>query len=115
MALAANVSASHKELNLHAQRILLCISDSFHCSTHCKENTIYVFPEKKLRDLSPNFRIHVSVSDLHIPTIRPPIFLQQNRQTDHGNTKIAQRNTKVGPGNEAAQFHFSEFFFKFSG
>jgi hypothetical protein len=34
---------------------------------HCKENPIYVFPEKKLRGLSPNFHIHVSVSDLYTP------------------------------------------------
>ncbi len=27
---------------------------------------IYVFSEKKLRGLSPNFHIHVSVSDLYI-------------------------------------------------
>jgi hypothetical protein len=38
--------------------------------THCK---IHVLPEKKLRVLlSPNFHIHVSVSDLYIPTISPP-------------------------------------------
>ncbi len=43
---------------------------------------IYVFPEKELRGLIPNFHIHVSVSDLYIPTFGPPIFLQQNRQTD---------------------------------
>jgi hypothetical protein len=30
---------------------------------HCKEIWIYVFPEKELRGLSPNFHIHVSVSD----------------------------------------------------
>jgi hypothetical protein len=35
---------------------------------------IYVFPEKELRGLSPNFLIHVSVSDLCIPTIGSPIF-----------------------------------------
>ncbi len=35
-----------------------------------------MLPEKKLRDLSPNIYIPVSVSDLHIPTIGPPIFLQ---------------------------------------
>jgi hypothetical protein len=52
---------------------------------HCKEISKYVFPEKKLRGLSPNFHIHVSVSDLYIPTIGPPIFLQQNRQTDRRN------------------------------
>jgi hypothetical protein len=50
---------------------------------HCKEIWIYVFPEKELRGPSPNFHIHVSVSDLYIPTFGPPIFLQQ---TDRGNT-----------------------------
>ncbi len=52
---------------------------------HCNENPTYVFPEKELRGLSPNFHIHVSVSDLYIPRIHPHIFLQQNRQTDCGN------------------------------
>jgi hypothetical protein len=47
----------------------------------CKQDPIYVFPELKLRGLVPNFYIHVSVSDLYIPTIGPPIVLQQNRQT----------------------------------
>ncbi len=36
-----------------------------------------VLPEIKLRGLSPNFHIHVSVNDLYIPAIVPPIFLQQ--------------------------------------
>jgi hypothetical protein len=35
--------------------------------------------------LSPNFHIHLSVSDLYIPRIGPHIFLQQNRQIDCGN------------------------------
>jgi hypothetical protein len=52
---------------------------------HCKEILMYVFPEKCLRGLSLNFHIQVSVSDLYIPTIGPPIFLQQNMQTDRGN------------------------------
>ncbi len=52
---------------------------------HCNEISIYVIPKKELRGLSPNFHIHVSVSDLYVPTIGPPIFLQQNRQTDRGN------------------------------
>jgi hypothetical protein len=34
------------------------------CVSHYKENPIYVLPEKKLRGLSPNFHILVSVSDL---------------------------------------------------
>jgi hypothetical protein len=52
---------------------------------HCNENHIYVIPEKEVRGLSPNFHIHVSVSDLYIPRIGPHIFLEQNRQTDRGN------------------------------
>jgi hypothetical protein len=39
----------------------------------------------ELHGLSPNFHIHVSVSDLYIPRIDPHIFLQQNRQIDRGN------------------------------
>jgi hypothetical protein len=35
-----------------------------------------LFPEKELRGRSPNFHIHVSVSDLYIPTIGLPILLQ---------------------------------------
>jgi hypothetical protein len=40
------------------------------------ENSKQIFPEKELRGLGPNFRIHVSVSDLYIPTIGLPILLQ---------------------------------------
>jgi hypothetical protein len=38
----------------------------YNVNIHCNENSIYVFPEKELRGLSPNFHIHVSVSDLDI-------------------------------------------------
>jgi hypothetical protein len=52
---------------------------------HCKENPIYRFLFWELRGLSPNFHIHLSVSNLYIPRISPHISLQQNRQTDPGN------------------------------
>ncbi len=57
-----------------------------YCTTtvHCTENPIYVFPEKKLRSLVPNYYIHVSVRDLYIPRIGLSIWLQQDRQTDTG-------------------------------
>jgi len=35
---------------------------------HNTENPKQIFPEMKLRGLSPIFHIHVSVSDLNIPT-----------------------------------------------
>ncbi len=38
---------------------------------HCNENPIYIFPEKELRGLSPNFHMHVSVSDVCVPRIGP--------------------------------------------
>ncbi len=52
------------------------------CQLHCKEDPVYVFPEKKLRCLVLNFNIHVSVSDLYIPTIGPIILLQLIMQID---------------------------------
>jgi hypothetical protein len=51
---------------------------------HFKEISIYVFPEKQLCGLSSNFHIHVSVSDVYIPTIGPPLFLEQNMRIDGG-------------------------------
>jgi hypothetical protein len=36
---------------------------------HNTENSKQIFPERELRGLNPNFQIHVSVSDLYIPTI----------------------------------------------
>jgi hypothetical protein len=42
---------------------------------HNTENSKQIFPEKECRSLRPNFRIHVFVSDLYIPTIGRPILL----------------------------------------
>jgi hypothetical protein len=51
------------------------------------QNPIYVFPEMKLRGLVPTSYIQVSVRNFYIPRISLPIWLQQNRQTDLGNTE----------------------------
>ncbi len=49
-----------------------------------KSHLLFFFWE--LRGLSsPNFHIHVSVSDLYISRLGPYIWLQQNRLTDPGN------------------------------
>ncbi len=63
-------------------------------TSHCDENSIYVFPEKELSGLSPYFHSHVSVSDWCISRISPHIFLQQNRQTNHGNICINRSQTR---------------------
>jgi hypothetical protein len=41
------------------------------------KNLKQIFLKKELRDHSPNFHIHVSVSDLYIPMIDLPILLQE--------------------------------------
>jgi hypothetical protein len=53
-----------------------------------------------LRGLSPNFHIHVSVSDLFIPRIGPHVFLQQNMQTNPRNIEISNRYMSVGTGRQ---------------
>jgi hypothetical protein len=40
---------------------------------HCNGNSLYVFLFWELRGFSPNFHMHVSVSDLYIPRIGPHI------------------------------------------
>jgi hypothetical protein len=49
-----------------------------HQYTHCKGNFVYIFLFWELRGLSPNFYIHVSVSDLYIPRIGPHISSSRN-------------------------------------
>jgi hypothetical protein len=39
------------------------------------ENWKQIFPEKELNGQSPNFYIHMALSDLYTPTIDPPILL----------------------------------------
>jgi hypothetical protein len=41
------------------------------------ENLKQIFPEKEYRGLSPNFHIHVSVSELYVPTIGLPFLLEE--------------------------------------
>jgi hypothetical protein len=41
------------------------------------ENLKQIFPEKEYRGLSPNFHIHVSVSELYITTMGLPVLLEE--------------------------------------
>ncbi len=50
----------------------------------------------KLPSLVPNSYVHVSVSNLYIPRICLPFWLQQSMQTDPGNIEIAHRCNEYG-------------------
>jgi hypothetical protein len=41
------------------------------------ENLKQIFPEKEYRSLSSNFHIHVSVSELFLPTMGLPVLLEE--------------------------------------
>jgi hypothetical protein len=67
----------------HAGAVLGC--ELIHCKEPIPKNLKQIFLEKKLRSQSLNFHMHVSVSDLYIPTIDLPIPLQENMLTDPEN------------------------------
>ncbi len=81
---------------------------------HCNENPIYVFLDKELRGLSPNFHIHVSVSDLYIPRIGRHIFLQQ-KTVGRPIVEIYKSLTDTWMWKLVAQFLFWEYLFQIFG
>jgi hypothetical protein len=50
---------------------------SFSLQRQNAENLKQIFPEKEYRGLSPNFHIHVSVSELYIPMMGLPFLLEE--------------------------------------
>ncbi len=68
--------------------VLLRFSSAFVYPVHCKCPVPKIWnkiPEMKLYGLVPNFYIHVSVSDLYIPTIGPQTQYSEKKRTHRGN------------------------------
>jgi hypothetical protein len=62
-------------LQLEGTCIMHFLNPSFLCTAKKQYRKLETnIPEKELRGTSPNFHIHVSVSDLYFPTIGLPIL-----------------------------------------
>ncbi len=65
----------------HHHKLLTALYSRYYAlHTLQRQNTAIskqIFPEKEYWGLSPNFRIHVTVNDLYIPTIGLPILLEE--------------------------------------
>ncbi len=92
------------------------LSTPLYILPHCKGNSVYVFFFWELRGLSPNFHIHVSLSDLNIPRIGPHISSSRkgrviveiyNSLTDTWTWKLGLRPRYSLSGNVC--FKFSAF------
>jgi hypothetical protein len=78
-----------------------------------QRNFRFVYSQKRNCAAQTQFPHSCVCSDLYVHTIGPSVHLfscmQQKRQTDGGNIKIAHRNMNVGIGIVAAQFLFRIF------
>jgi hypothetical protein len=86
--------------------VFKCLTVRHMISLQNAENLKQIFPEKEYWGLSPNFHIHVSVSQLYIPTMGLPFLLEEIYRPI---LEIAHRNMNVEIVAEAALFPEKEY------
>jgi hypothetical protein len=83
-----------------------------HPSPHCKEISIYIFLEKELRGLSPNFRTHSCVCERFIYSHDRSTYFSAAEYADRSweyINRTQKHEFTVGIGTVAAQFLFWEY------
>ncbi len=76
---------SPEDGNFPSKSSIAFLSNLAYTERKYTKNSKQIFSEMKLRGLSPNTCIQVSVSYSYFPTIGLPVLLQENRWTDPGN------------------------------
>jgi hypothetical protein len=81
---------------------------------HCNGNSVYIFLFWELRGLSPNFHIHVSVSDLYISRIGPH-FSSSRKGRPIVEYIIRSQTHECGNWDRSPIFLFWEYLFQIFG
>ncbi len=71
---------------------------------HCNENPIYVFLEEELGGHSPNFHIHVSVSDLYGTPTKRQVSKRQVSKRLVSKRPVSKRQVYRTPGLQNVRF-----------
>ncbi len=82
-----------------------------HSWPHCNGNSVYIFLFWELHGFSPNFHIHVSVSDLYIPRIGQHIS-SCRKGRPRGNIYFAHGHMNVEIGTDTPIFLFWQYLFQ---
>ncbi len=101
----SRINCSKVKQNYNIQYVLIYYTlELRNLTANGKEISTYVFREKELRGLSPDFHNHTDLYTVFSRSV-DLFFLQQNRQTDRAKISLTE-TFYVGLGTIVAQFLF---------